>query len=552
MYQLRTEQDIINLIAKNLNSETEILEFKEAKTQYSSLWWERKDKNCIYGYCVGIGNMWWWILLLWVDDRGNICGSKAELLPKIKTKIYELTNQHIDIQKITTTKWEVIVIAIPGRSMWQYFEFYGTALMRIDDGLRVMDQQMIKNILMEWQPDWSEQIIPEAVLDDLDPNAIAKARHEFSIKYADKISQYEIDNRSDEMFLNKAKLTKKWKITRTALILLWKEESDSMIAPWTSKISWILRDRDGIEKDYEHFFAPLILNVDRLYNKIRKLKYRYIKWNSLFPEETDMYDSYVLREMIYNAIAHQDYSLWGKINIIEYEDKIVISNQGSFLPWSVEQVIMSDSPSERYRNSFLANAMVSLRMIDTIWSGIKKSFTIQKDKFFPLPDYEFDNHRVQVTIYGTILDVNYARKLADIPWLSLSEIISLDKIQKQKPIDSETAKYLKSKWLIEGNRPNLYISAVIAWQLNERTDYIKQRWFKDSHYKNLILEYLTKYKVASKKDIDNLILDILPSILDKKQKENKVKNIVYAMSKKDQTIINAGTNRNPIWKKIVW
>lgn len=69
-------------------------------------------------------------------------------------------------------------------------------------------------------------------------------------------------------------------------------------------------------------------------------------------------------------------------------------------------------------------------------------------------------------------------------------------------------------------------------------------------YKKLILEYLSKYKTASKKDIDKLILDILPKILDEKQKWNKVRNIIYAMSKKDKTIINTGTLRNPIGKKL--
>jgi ATP-dependent DNA helicase RecG len=65
----------------------------------------------------------------------------------------------------------------------------------------------------------------------------------------------------------------------------------------------------------------------------------------------------------------------------------------------------------------------------------------------------------------------------------------------------------------------------------------------------MILEYLTKYTTASKQEIYKLILDILPSVLDKQQKENKIRNIVYAMSKKDKTIINTGTNRSPVWKR---
>jgi len=37
---------------------------------------------------------------------------------------------------------------------------------------------------------------------------------------------------------------------------------------------------------------------------------------------------------------------------------------------------------------------------------------------------------------------------------------------------------------------------------------------------------------ASKEDIDKLLLDILPGVLDEKQRKNKIRNLVYAMSKK--------------------
>ncbi len=83
----------------------------------------------------------------------------------------------------------------------------------------------------------------------------------------------------------------------------------------------------------------------------------------------------------------------------------------------------------------------------------------------------------------------------------------------------------------------------------EKSTYIKLRGFKDGHYKKMILEYMEIYKSASKADIDSLLLDILPDVLDKLQKENKVRNIIYSMSKKDVSIINQGTNRKPKWIK---
>lgn len=46
---------------------------------------------------------------------------------------------------------------------------------------------------------------------------------------------------------------------------------------------------------------------------------------------------------------------------------------------------------------------------------------------------------------------------------------------------------------------------------------------------------------------DNLLLDILPDILDEGQKKNKVRNLMYAMHKREKSIENKGTTRNPLW-----
>lgn len=80
--------------------------------------------------------------------------------------------------------------------------------------------------------------------------------------------------------------------------------------------------------------CPFVLAVDRIYNKIRNLKYRYInpEHKTLFPEEIDTYEPYVIREALNNAIAHQDYTLGGQINVVEYDDKLVFSNKDLSFP----------------------------------------------------------------------------------------------------------------------------------------------------------------------------------------------------------------------------
>jgi ATP-dependent DNA helicase RecG len=174
---------------------------------------------------------------------------------------------------------------------------------------------------------------------------------------------------------------------------------------------------------------------------------------------------------------------------------------------------------------------VNLNMIDTIGSGIRKIFQIQKSKFFPLPDYDISNNRVQVQIFGKILDINYARKIAQIPSLTLSEIFLLDKVSKQKTISSEEASILKAKNLIEGRKPNYHISSELASASNSKADYIKQRGIDDAYCKKMILDYLTKFKTGKKTDFETVLLDKLPDVLDISQKKNKIKNNLQLLKK---------------------
>ena len=53
----------------------------------------------------------------------------------------------------------------------------------------------------------------------------------------------------------------------------------------------------------------------------------------------------------------------------------------------------------------------------------------------------------------------------------------------------------------------------------------------EQHYKRLILERLEIYKEAKLLDINRLVLDRLPDVLDEKKKDNKVRNLLQAMKR---------------------
>ena len=116
---------------------------------------------------------------------------------------------------------------------------------------------------------------------------------------------------------------------------------------------------------YEHFGPPFLLAGDRLQNRIRNLIVRVLPDGTLFPHEITQYDPWVIREALYNCIAHQDYGLHGRIVVVEFPDRVLLANVGDFLPGNIETVSQQDAPQVIYRNPFLVDAMVELNMIDT-------------------------------------------------------------------------------------------------------------------------------------------------------------------------------------------
>lgn len=310
-----------------------------------------------------------------------------------------------------------------------------------------------------------------------------------------------------------------------------------------------MRDERGETRDYAHFAPPLLINVDAVFKRIRNVTYRYLPNTTLFPIELTQYDPWVIREVLHNAIAHQDYSLGGHINVVEDPDSLTVTNLGDFIPDTLEAAISSNAPPELYRNRLLREAMVLFNMIDTIGSGIRRMFTKQRERFFPLPDYDLTQRgRVCVKITGKILDERYTKLLIERTDLGLWEVMALDKVQKKKPLSDEEIRLLRRKGLIEGRRPNLYVSARVAAATDTRAEYIRKRGLDKQYYQRMVEEYLVQFGNASRKDIERLLLGKLPDVLSEEQKRIFVGNLLQEMRRQGWIVAVSGKRgRGALW-----
>jgi ATP-dependent DNA helicase RecG len=256
----------------------------------------------------------------------------------------------------------------------------------------------------------------------------------------------------------------------------------------------------------------------------------------------------VIREALHNCMAHQDYGLCGRIQVVETPDSLLLTNVGSFLPGSVEKVIRQDAPLEMYRNPFLAEAMVNLNLIDTQGGGIKKMFLKQRTRFFPMPDYDLtQTERVMVRLAGRILDERYARALMSRTELDLETIILLDRVQKRLPVTKDEHKRLKSAELVEGRFPKLVVAAEIAAVTGEKARHIRDRGLDNQFYQEMIVELIRKHQPVTREDIDGTILGKLPEVLNPDQKLKKIHNLLYELSHRQKRIRNAGSRKYPQW-----
>ena len=470
---------------RRLPSENEWIEFKEAKNKcdtddigkyFSALSNEAKLKDKDFG----------WLVFGVEDESKDIVGTQYRIgrasLDRLKQEISVHTTNgltFVEIYELQYEKKRVIVFQIPPASKGIPTAWKGHYYGRNGGSIGALNLNELEVMRSENKDeDWSSGICEEATIDDLDPDAVKIARERYKVKNPKLIC--DIDDWDDVTFLNKAKITINGQITRTAMILLGRDESSYKL-PAVVQMTWILKDRDGTEIDYEHFSTPFLLTADGVFNKIRNLNYRYMTGETIFPVEITQYDPYVIREALHNCIAHQDYELKGRINIVENPEHLVFSNLGNFIPKTVENAIERDAPFEFYRNKFLTQAMVNLSMIDTIGSGIKKMFLTQRKRNFPMLDYDLnETDKILVRITGKVIDLNYTKILQDRDDLDLYDVILLDKVQKNKSITLEESQVLREKKLIEGRYPNIYVSSGIAALENEKAAYIRNRAFDKS------------------------------------------------------------------------
>lgn len=534
--------------------ETEVVEYKEAKRNFdfeklgkyfSALSNEANLRNAECGW-----------LLFGVTNKREICGTayrKEERRPSVglralKHEIAENLNNGLTFEEVYEFDVDgkrVVVFQIPPCEFASPTTWRGVPWSREDSSLKEMPRFKLEAIWGQSRPDWSKRASFEACLDDLDPEAVKFACERYVDKYAEK--QPAIRSLSEEEMLRKMALLIHGHVTNGALVLLGRPESTVFLGGAAPRITWTLYASDGRVETYEHFDPPFILQVDKVLEKIRNERYRYFDSQvTLFPTLANKYDPEVIRELLHNAIAHQDYRNSGKINVLEYEDRLVFKNEGSFIPGTIEKAIEPGYRPPYYRNRLLADAMVDTEMIDQNAIGIRNVYEIQRGRMLPLPTYDLSEpDRVSVTIYGRVLNEAYTRLLASEPEMDLETVFMLDLVQKGSPVTREQARILRSRGLVEGRYPRLTLSSKVAGIIGTHEEYVRQKGLDTSICKELIVKLL-RTRPCTRAEVVSAISHALPEDMGDEQRKKHVSYLLQEL-RKERRIRPDGARGNAKW-----
>lgn len=368
--------------------EGEHLEFKEAKNQY--------DTTKLFRYCVALANEGGGRLVLGVSDKPprKIVGTQAFLNPsEIKSRIFDKLHFRVDVEELILSDGRVLIFHIPPRPTGTAYHIDGAYLMRSTDDTVPMSEDRLRQIFNEGRPEWLMHIIREGYSDEEIVGLLDTQSYFDLLKLPYPATRTAVLERFEKEKLIKRK-DNKWAMTNLGVLLfakrldefegLSRKAARVIVYDGASKLKTKL-DKLG-NKGYAVGFEGLIdfINSQIPVNEVIGKALR---------QEVKMFPEIAVRELVANALIHQDFTEAGGQVIVEiYGNRMEITNPG------IPQI-----PPERFideyqsRNAKLADLMRRLRICEEKGSGVDKVIDAAEAFQLPAPDFRVaERHTIAV------------------------------------------------------------------------------------------------------------------------------------------------------------
>jgi len=372
-------------------SEHQRLEFKEAKAQF--------DNRKLYEYCVALANEGGGYLVLGVADAPPrpVVGTQAFNDPvAMAEKLFQAVGFRVDIEEVAHPDGRVLVFHIPSRPRGTAYHLDGKYLMRSGGALAPMSEDQLRRIFAEGEPDWLEEesktnLDAGQIIELLDTQGFFEL---LKLPYPTERNGV-IDRLMRERLIDET--SGNYAIRRLGALLLAKRLEDFpdlvrkaprvVVYTGTSKLE--TRLDQIVSRGYAVGFQELVRFTMAQLPQNEVIEDAVRKNVKLVPE-------IAIRELVANALVHQDFALGGASVMIEiYSNRIELSNPGEpMVP--VERFI----DGYQSRNERLADLMRRMGICEEKSSGIDKVVHAAELFQLPAPDFRVGHRRTIVTIYG--------------------------------------------------------------------------------------------------------------------------------------------------------
>ena len=517
------------------------LEFKEAKNQFS--------KEDVLKYSAALSNEGGGKLILGVTNKGDIVGTSAyKNYNHLPHEIYQNINIRVDIEEIYCQGERILIFHIYKRPVGRIIKYKGIGKRRLGDSVVDMDDDAVRNILNETEPDFSAQIVRGLTVNDLDKEALDNFRKLWSKKQR----REEYLTYSDEKTLNSIGLLVDDGIRYAGLILFGKKYKIDNFLPCSEIIFEWRHDKNAIPHDFRKIWRePFFKIYNEVWETINARNIRFPIQEGLFQRDIFAFNEKSVREALLNAVTHRDYAIVGQSIFIKASpEEFVIESPGGFPPGiTLENILKKTS----WRNRNIAETFEKAGLVERAGQGMKDIFfaTIKEGK--GTPDLsQSDSYSVKLFIPTQIKDLQfivYLEKAAQETQtiLTFEEILELEKIRcgQKSDLPPKVLEKLLRNGIIEKigkTRDTKYILSrnyyIYAGKVGIHT---RLRGLEREKYKILIISHLERNKKGYIKDFKDAFSELsvktIRNILTELKNEGKIV-VGYGAPAKGNTLLN--------------
>lgn len=376
---------------RSLPSETQRLEFKEAKTGF--------DNQKLYRYCVALANEGGGHLLLGIEDKAprKIVGTLAFNNPiAMAEKLFAAVGFRVDIEEVQHSDGRVLVFHIPSRPRGTAYHLDGAYLMRSGEQLVPMSEDQLRKLFNEGKPEWLTEVACGGC-SDADVVRLLDTQAFFDLaKIPYPTTQVSVLERiQSEGLIGLGK--DGWNIFNFGAILFAKDLNQfgrlGLRAPRVIVYQGLGKIETRLDQIESKGYA---VGFESLVNYVHSLAPSNEWITDALRKATHMFPKIVIRELLGNAIVHQDFEeLGSSVRVELYDDRLEISNPG--LPLISTERFIDEYKS---RNEVMADLLRRLGIFEGKSSGIDKVVNAVEMFQLPAPDFRVGSVNTTAVVFG--------------------------------------------------------------------------------------------------------------------------------------------------------